>query len=146
MHGIIAQPPCTHFAGSGARWWAGKGEAAILEGLQVVDACLRFVAVCSPVWWVLENPVGRLKNYIGPHAMTFQPHEYAGWADDSDVEAYTKRTCLWGKFNAPEKKDVGNKLGSIMHLIPPGQGRADVRSLTPTGFARAFLIQIRKLL
>ncbi len=25
VHGILAAPPCTHFAGSGARWWAGKG-------------------------------------------------------------------------------------------------------------------------
>lgn len=138
VHGIIAQPPCTHFAGSGARWWEGKGDAAIIEGLQVVDACLRFVAVCRPRWWVLENPVGRLKNWIGPHRMTFQPHEYAGWADDPDAEAYTKRTCLWGDFTPPEKRDVGDKLGSIMHLLPPGDDRAAKRSVTPTGFARAF--------
>src|SRR5699024_685838 len=71
VHGIIAQPPCTHFAVSGARWWKDKGEEAIIEGLQLVDACLRFVAVCDPEWWVLENPVGRLKDYIGPYQMTF---------------------------------------------------------------------------
>jgi hypothetical protein len=99
--GIIAQPPCTHLAGSGARWWAAKGQPALLEALSVADACLRFVAVCRPVWWVLENPVGRLAKKIGPPAMTFNPCEYAGWADDPAAEAYTKRTCLWGQFVRP---------------------------------------------
>ena len=60
VHGIIAQPPCTHFAGSGARWWKAKGEEKLLEGLQLVDACLRFVAICQPQFWVLENPVNAL--------------------------------------------------------------------------------------
>lgn len=25
IYGILAAPPCTHFAGSGARWWKDKG-------------------------------------------------------------------------------------------------------------------------
>lgn len=140
VHGIIAQPPCTHFAGSGARWWEGKGDAAIIEGLAVVDACLRFVAVCSPDWWVLENPVGRLKNWIGPWSHTYQPWEYALCSDTPDTEAYTKRTCLWGNFTMPDKQahPDGAVLGSKMHLLPPGPERAALRSLTPQGFARAF--------
>ena len=140
VHGVIAQPPCTHFAGSGARWWESKGEEAIIEGLQIVDACLRIIMVHRPAWWVLENPVGRLTRWIGPWRMTFQPHEYAGWADAPESEAYTKRTCLWGEFNMPEKKDVGNQLGSVMHLVPPGENRQNIRSATPSGFARAFFV------
>jgi len=138
LHGIIAQPPCTHFASSGARWWEDKGEEAILDGLQIVDACLRFVAVCDPVWWVLENPVGRLPTWIGDWRMTLQPHEYAGWADNPESEAYTKRTCLYGEFSEPEKRDVGNQLGSIMHTMSPSKDRSAKRSVTPSGFARAF--------
>lgn len=138
IHGIIAQPPCTHLAGSGARWWKNKGETALLEGLQIVDACLRFVAICRPHFWVLENPVGRLSRYLGKPAMTFQPHDYAGYADDPDAEAYTKRTCLWGQFNKPIEKSVPAALGSFMHLMPPSADRAQKRSLTPQGFARAF--------
>lgn len=63
--GILAAPPCTHLSGSGARWWKGKGEAALIEALAVVDACLRIVMVHRPRWWVLENPVGRLTRYLG---------------------------------------------------------------------------------
>jgi hypothetical protein len=136
--GIIAQPPCTHLAGSGARWWAGKGEAALLDALSVADACLRFVAVCRPAWWVLENPVGRLARKIGPPAMTFNPCEFAGWADDPAEDAYTKRTCLWGQFVRPQPRPVAPALGSKMHLLPPSPERADLRSATPRGFARAF--------
>ena len=82
--------------------------------------------------------MGRLPNWLGPWKMNYQPHEYAGWADDPESEAYTKRTCLWGEFNIPEKKDVGNKRGSIMHLVGPSEDRKNIRSATPTGFARAF--------
>ena len=38
VHGILAAPPCTHFAVSGSRWWSGKGDGPLLEGLSVVDA------------------------------------------------------------------------------------------------------------
>ena len=139
VHGIIAQPPCTHFAVSGARWWKGKGDAALIEGLAIVDACLRLVATCEPEWWVLENPVGRLPDYIGPWAHTFQPNEYAGWlGDDWREDAYTKRTCLYGNFNMPEKRPRQAVDGSKMHRLPPSPERAALRSQTPRGFARAF--------
>jgi len=88
VHGILAAPPCTHFAVSGARWWAEKGEAALLEGLAVVDACLRIVVALRPQWWCLENPVGRLRRYLGEPRMTFNPCDYG--------DPYTKRTLLWG--------------------------------------------------
>lgn len=138
-HGIIMQPPCTHFASSGARWWAGKGEEKLLEGLQLVDACLRTVAIYNPEWWVLENPVGRLVHYLGEPQFMFDPCEYAGWADDPDAEAYTKRTCLWGNFAVPEKNAVEPVLGSLMHRMSgESEDKHGKRSITPTGFARAF--------
>lgn len=142
VHGVIAQPPCTHLAGSGARWWKGKGEVALLEALSIVDACLRIVTVCQPQWWVLENPVGRLKDYLGEPAFYFDPCDYGTLAGDD--EAYTKNTCLWGNFTPPMPLFVGQLtavapiLGSKMHLLPPSPGRAMLRSMTPAGFARAF--------
>lgn len=144
VQGVIAQPPCTHFAGSGARWWAEKGEAALLEGLSIVDACLRIVAVTRPAWWVLENPVGRLRRYLGPPAFTFDPCDYGTLATVEEGEAYTKRTCLWGNFTPPMPLFVGELTaveaveGSRMHRLPPSPERAMLRSVTPTGFARAF--------
>lgn len=138
VHGVIAQPPCTHLAGSGARWWQGKGQEVLTDALALVDACLRVVTVGRPAWWVLENPVGRLSRYLGDPEMTYQPHEYAGWSSDPAAEAYTKRTCLWGRFNHPRRREVEPVLGSKMHRLPPGPQRANLRSKTPEGFARAF--------
>ena len=90
VRGILAAPPCTAFSVSGARWWARKGEAALLDGLSVVDACIRIIEAVRPAWWALENPVGRLRHYLGPARATFQPWQYG--------DPYQKLTCLWGTF------------------------------------------------
>lgn len=128
--GILAAPPCTHLAVSGARWWETKGKDALRESLAVVDACLRFVVLYRPKWWALENPVGRLTTYLGPPVMTFDPCDYG--------DPYTKRTCLWGQFNPPVHQPTNPTEGSKMHLLGPSPGRATLRSVTPPGFARAF--------
>ena len=130
IHGILAAPPCTHLAGSGARWWAEKGEEALLESLSIVDACLRAVVLYNPVWWCLENPVGRLVHYLGKPKMYFNPCDYG--------DPYTKKTLLWGDFNEPIKNPVESTEGSKMHLLPPSKDRAMLRSITPPGFAQAF--------
>lgn len=129
---ILAAPPCDHLALSGARWWASKGQSALLEGLSVVDACLRAVAVYDPRVWALENPVGRLSRYLGKATASFDPADYG--------DPYTKRTCLWGKFTMPQKNPVPATLGSKMHFVGPGPNRKNIRSETPQGFAEAFFL------
>jgi len=130
VHGILAAPPCTVFAGSGARWWKERHDATLLDSLSVVDACIRIITACRPKWWALENPVGRLRRWIGPPVMTFNPCDYG--------DPYTKKTLLWGDFRPPIKSPVQATEGSKMHLIPPGPERQAMRSITPGGFARAF--------
>jgi hypothetical protein len=128
VHGVLAAPPCTVFANSGARWKRSARE--MLEGLSVVDACCRIILSTRPAWWVLENPAGKLSRYLGPPTMTFQPNEYG--------DTYTKRTCLWGSFNPPVRELVEATEGSKMHFVSPGPERAAIRSETPAGFSRAF--------
>ena len=82
-----------------ARWWDGKGDTAILDGLAIVDACLRAVAIYRPAWWALENPVGRLRDYLGPPAMRFDPCEFG--------DPYTERTTG----------------GAAVHALQPGGGK-----------------------
>lgn len=130
VRGILAAPPCTDLSGSGARWWSAKGMEALFQALSVVDACLRFVAVCQPDWWCLENPVGRLSRFLGPPRMTFDPCDFG--------DPYTKRTCLWGQFTEPIRCPVPALQGSKMHKMAPSDERAALRSITPPGFARAF--------
>jgi hypothetical protein len=141
VHGILAAPPCDHFARSGARWWAEKGEAALLDGLAIADACLRTVAIYRPVWWALENPIGRLQDYLGPPAWKFDPHQFG--------DPWTKRTWLWGHFTPPMPlfAPTARKAVRVDHSGRPGgrdrttllgsRGKAE-RSATPDGFSRAF--------
>lgn len=133
VHGILAAPPCTEFANSGARWWAGKGDQALLDGLSTVDAALRMVVIYRPEWWALENPVGRLSAYLGDPEFAFDPCDYG--------DPYTKRTLLWGSFQPPVAMlaPVGPTFpseGSKMHRM--SSSNKNGRSETPMGFARAF--------
>lgn len=130
VHGILAAPPCTHFSSSGARWWAAKGEQALLEALSVADACARIVLMHRPEWWAFENPVGRIRRFYGDPTFIFDPCDFG--------DPYTKRTLLWGSFAIPRKSPVEPTEGSKMWKLPPGPLRARMRSATPPGFARAF--------
>lgn len=142
IHGIICAPPCTAFAGSGAQYWPAKDkDGRTLEGLSIVDACLRAVAIYNPKWWVLENPVGRLRRWIGPPSFSFNPCDFGGWGDESD--AYTKKTLLWGNFVKPELRPVEPvrvcSQGSWVQKLGGSSERTkELRSMTPNGFARAF--------
>lgn len=132
VYGILAAPPCTHLASSGARWWKQKGEEALIENLSIVDACLRIIAMHNPAFWALENPVGRLRRYLGTPTLIFDPYYYG--------DPYTKKTLLWGKFNIPKKNKVEPvkvcEQGSWIQKLGGGSGLK--RSITPAGFARAF--------
>ena len=130
VYGILAAPPCTEFAGSGARWWKEKGEAPLWEALSIIDACFRIITVCKPKFWALENPVGRLINYIGEPRLRFEPWHYGA--------NYTKKTLLWGEFNMPKLTPTFPANADMIHKLPPSKDRAKLRSITPEGFARAF--------
>jgi hypothetical protein len=152
VRGILAAPPCGHFScAAGVRSWGEKGAEKVIEGLQIVDACLRMVAIYNPAWWALENPAGRLKYWIGPWAWTFNPRDFGGHLQPGKKtldcplfpanDAYTKRTCIWGTARKPEPKPVAVTLAPC----PKGGWRntcfarhKEHRSATPLGFARAF--------
>ena len=136
VHGILAAPPCTCFASSGA--WVKRSNGDMLEALSVVDACIRLVYACKPKWWALENPVGKLVRYLGRPRMYFQPCDFG--------DPYTKRTCLWGEFTPPLALLLGCSMAvrptlgnaPIMKLGGKSMKTKNARSKTPEGFARAF--------
>jgi len=133
VYGILAAPPCTDFAVSGARWFKEKDQdGRTIGSMGIVIACLKIIALCQPTFWALENPVSRLSNWLGKPQLIFDPCDYG--------DNYTKRTCLWGKFNLPKTnpvEPVPQKENPIWRL-PPSPERATIRSITPQGFANAF--------
>lgn len=153
--GILAAPPCTEFSVLNCK--AEARERNPEEGMVVVNACLRIIKQCNPVWWALENPRGYLREYLGPPALTFQPWHFG--------DPWTKCTDIWGSFKFPQKKytrweDVPNKLPlytrpgrskpnfaylhkSAQKDIPQlsfasPENDAAFRAITPPGFAYAF--------
>lgn len=140
---VAAFSPCTHVAGSGARDFEKKRSNMLRDALEIFEAC-RLAGAYSGAPYMLENPVGVLSGipHIGKPDFYFHPCDFAGYADDPASEAYTKKTCLWtgNGFVMPDRKPVAPILGSKMHLMPPGHDRANERSATPTGFARAVFL------
>lgn len=144
VYGILAAPPCTDFSSSGAQYWRAKdGDGRTLQSLSIVDACLRIVLIHNPTFWCLENPVGRLRDWLGPPAMYFDPCDFGRYSSQPLRNAYTKKTCLWGKFNPP----IPNKIdplrvcsqGSWIQRLGGSSRRTKMlRSITPDGFAWAF--------
>lgn len=137
---VAAFPPCTHFAVSGARWFRSKGLRAVIEALELVEAC-REICDESGAPYMIENPIGTLSTYWRDPDHSFDPCDYG--------DPYTKRTNLWtgGGFRMPAVIRPGDMFaaptwvepteGSRMHKLPPSRDRAGLRSVTPQGFAQA---------
>lgn len=138
---VFAFPPCTHVSGSGAQDWPKKGGHLLRDTLEIFEAC-RQVCEWSGAPYCIENPVGKLSSiqHIGKPDYYFEPFHYTAFERN---DHYTKKTCLWtgnGFVMPPEARDptlAGVKPDDRIHKASPGDDRADIRSVTPMGFARA---------
>ena len=140
---MIAHPPCTHLAVSGARWFAEgrKPWSLQIEALDFVRKLLN-----APINKIaLENPVSVISTKIRKPNQIIQPFEYG-----HDV---SKKTCLWLK-NLPNlkptkivKPDIIEKNGYKMSrhhwetFKLPSKIRGKVRSKFYTGIANAMADQ-----
>lgn len=134
---MFAFPPCTHLAVSGARHFQSKGLKLASEALAIVEAC-RDLCEGSGAPWMIENPVSTLSTYWRKPDHSFHPWQYTAFELGDN---YTKKTCLWtgGGFVMPAPalaQGVADPDDRI-HKAPPSDQRADFRSATPMGFARA---------
>lgn len=126
---MIAHPPCTDLAVSGARWFVGK------EREQV--AALDFVRVLlhAPIPRIaLENPVSIISNRIRKPDQVIQPWQFG--------HGEVKATCLWLK-NLPKLVPTDCVQGRMarVHRLPPGPDRWRERSRTLVGIAAAMAVQ-----
>lgn len=142
VYGILAAPPCTDFASSGAQYWAAKdADGRTIQSMAIVVRCLSIIAKAKPKFWALENPVGRLRHWMGDPTSKFNPCDYG--------DPYTKKTYLWGRFRIPETHPVepifiqdavrGRKYSPIHWRTGGSSAKTkELRSMTPPGFAQAF--------
>ena len=131
---MIAFPPCTHLANSGARWWAEKRD-------DQADA-IRFVMNLwlAPIPKVaIENPYGKLSSAWCRPDQVIQPWQFG--------HGETKATCLWLRGLPPlmvGAQDQGRE--PRVHRESPGPDRWKRRSKTLEGIAEAMAVQWGSLL
>jgi hypothetical protein len=137
---VSAFPPCTDMAVSGARWFETKRQGDPYfqaKAVAVAEQC-RTIGRLSGAPWFVENPVSILSSVFGKPDHIFSPHDYTGW---EPADNYTKKTCLWtgGGFEMPPplRDTTLGEPDDRIHKAPPGPERANFRSATPMGFARA---------
>jgi len=129
-HLLIAHPPCTHLAVSGARWWASKPPGLQSSALDFVrlllDAPIERIAV--------ENPVSVISTAIRKPDQIIQPWQHG--------HGEVKATCLWLK-NLPtiQPSNIVTGRAARVHRMAPGPNRWKERSRTLSGIAAAFAAQ-----
>jgi hypothetical protein len=126
---LIAFPPCTYLANSGARWWAQRQpeQAAALAFVQrLLDAPIPRVA--------LENPEGYLSTAIRKPDQLIHPWEYG--------EPEEKKTCLW-LTNLPLLQPTKLMWPREQRCWKMGQSRDRQRNRSRTfrGIAQAMAVQ-----
>ena len=128
---VIAFPPCTDLAVSGARYFEQKRK----DGRQQksIEFFMMF-ANCGCPKTAIENPVGIMSGIYRKPDQIIQPWQFG--------HSETKRTCLWLK-GLPKLKPVDIVPGREQRIwkMPPGKDRAKTRSKTYPGIAKAMAEQ-----
>jgi len=128
---MIAHPPCTHLAVSGARYFAVKKASG------VQDEALNFVRLLMDAdipKIAIENPISIISSQIRKPDQIIQPWQFG--------HGETKATCLWLK-NLPLLKptDIVQGREPKVHKMPPSPDRWKLRSTTYQGIANAMANQ-----
>lgn len=128
---MIAFPPCTHLAVSGARWFKqktadGRQQEGINFFMKLANADIPKIAI--------ENPIGIMSTVWRKPDQIIQPWQFG--------HGETKATCLWLK-NLPKLQptDIVAGRNPRIHRMAPGSNRAKERSRTYPGIAAAMADQ-----
>jgi len=136
---MIAHPPCTDIAVSGAAWFKekiadGRQQRALDFVQRLMDAPIESIAI--------ENPVSVISSKIRKPDQIIQPWQFG--------HKEQKATCLWLK-NLPKLTETNNVKKEMMllpkrererlHYLPPSPTRWKERSRTYPGIADAFAKQ-----
>jgi|SRR5579863_854253 len=126
---MIAHPPCTYLAVSGARWFADRMPeqvAALTFVRALMSASIDKIAV--------ENPIGVISTNIRKPDQIINPWEFG--------HPETKATCLWLK-NLPllRPTNIVNGRFPNVHTMSKSHNRGMLRSITYQGIANAMASQ-----
>lgn len=150
VYGILAAPPCTEFSlaknGAPTPRDLNAGMAIVRPIMEIIWRCqlygnLKFLA--------LENPVGLLRRFLGRPKYSYRHWQFG--------DPQVKPTDIWGYFKEPTqsvkqmpegitKRYSSGKVNTLAWAPPKPPDwldasnltRADLRAITPAGFAQAF--------
>ena len=126
---LIAHPPCTYLASSGARWFKKRHQEQH-EALRFVELLLQ--ADIHKI--ALENPVGIISSHVRKPDQIIHPWQFG--------HGETKATCLWLKNLPPLiPAEIVSGREHRIHKMPPSKDRGRERSRTYLGIAKAMADQ-----
>lgn len=127
---MIAHPPCTDLAVSGARWFKDKGPERQLEAIRFVR-----LLMAAPIPRIaVENPVSILSSAIGKPAQVVQPWQFG--------HGERKAICLWLNNLPPLRPtNVVDGREARVHRAAPSPDRWKDRSRFYPGIAQAMAEQ-----
>lgn len=131
---VIAHPPCTHLAVSGARHFAakradGRQQQGIDLFMAIVNACQQYAKA-----WAIENPIGIMSRLYRKPDQIIQPWQFG--------HGETKATCLWLSNLSPlAPTNIVSGREARCHRLPPSKDRWKIRSKTYQGIADAIASQ-----
>lgn len=127
---MVAHPPCTDLAVSGARWFADKGSYRQQQALDLVRALMN-----APISHIcIENPKGIISTHIRKPDQIIQPWMFG--------HGETKETHLWLKNLLPlVPTDYVSGREQRIWKMSPSENRGYERSRTYPGIARAMATQ-----
>jgi len=137
---IVASPPCERFS-LACRMFPKKG---IKQALNIVGAVYEIIAELRPKYWIVENPKGRLRWFLGKPNSTVSLSDYGG--------KYKKPTDLWHNFMLPlvkgeipfepswtSTKNQGKGSTGLLRLRDPAK-----RAMLPKGLGEVILSVIER--
>ncbi len=126
---MIAHPPCTHLAVSGARWFKDKKKEQE-EALEFVKALWN-----APIAKIaIENPISIISSKISKPDQIIQPWMFG--------HGEIKATCLWLKgLPLLKPTNIVDGREARVHRMQPGPDRWKERSRTLQGIADAMAQQ-----
>lgn len=129
--GVIAFPPCTHLAASGARHFPQKR----MDGRQNQAIDFFMETTRLPVGLLaIENPIGIMSHHYRKPDQIIQPWQFG--------HGEVKSTCLWVRGLPPLAPTIYHSgRSNRLYLLPPSPDRAKIRSKTYAGIASAMADQ-----
>lgn len=136
---LLMSPPCERFSLMAHKW----PKIGIRKSLNIVGACLEAVSTLNPKYWLLENPKGRLRWFIGKPMTCIRYSDYdMNYAAQKPTDLWTNISIPMAKFQRrPRTKKNGKHTSNFYKAY--GSNRAK-NAEVPIGVSRTILEGIEK--